>query len=314
MDEGDLEYVKSGATDLVGCVLDSADLRNMDLRNRDFANSQIKKVDFSGSDLSGSNFYGASHAHSVFRGCNLSETKFDGSIFGLDFRSSDLTGATISGLLTKTNLSNSIVIGVDFTKARFREGCNLDEIIADQSTKFDGTQILRPYLKNPIFDGYTLKRGILSRNVDDRVPADTTSRNNDLAIAALVNGVQLLEEQKNRTVVGEGDSLIGHNRPPPEFVLPTDEFEKAIDTLNAARNSLVSGEQDQSLLKAAIETASSIGKKATEWIARQADIAATEFSKEFGKTLGSKTGALIATTYLSGAMGKIVELLVKLAN
>lgn len=298
-DKDDLDHLISGSLDLVRCVLDGADLSGMDLRSRDFRHARLKAANFSGANLSGANLLGASHPHANFSGANLSGLKFDGAIFGLNFTGSNLSGATFSGILHKCNFVGANICGANFQKVTLNEGCSFDNIVFDSDTNFEGAKSERPYLKTKMLSGYSLERGVLKRNGALEMSLDFAS---SAAVSSLDEGIRLLSQVP---VLNDEAGLIGHNMPPPEFQISKSERDNAVIEFRAARDAIVAGNSKPDLLLAAKMQAMAIGKAALAWGGNKIDIAATEFAKSIGATLGSKTGQVMWTLYLSGAMNKI---------
>ena len=214
----------------------------------------------------------------------------------------------MGGLYGRCNFTKANLIGADFSKARFKEGCIFHGAQADETTRFDGAQALRPYLKQDVFRFYRIERGVLVRK-DAQDVVERVEVANLNAMAALDEGIRLisaLPEPKN--LDGNAPS-IGHNCPPVEFELTAEEKEEAINCFSEARETLNAGENDPSKVKMAIAKAAALSSKALTWIGGHADTAVGEYAREFGKTLGGKTAAVISVAYFSGAMNEILELL-----
>lgn len=305
-DQDDLDHLKSGSLDLVRCVLDGADLSGMDLQSRDFQHARLKATNFSGANLLGAKLLGASHSHANFSRANLSGVKFDGAIFGLNFTGANLTGATFSGILHKCTFVGANICGANFQKVTLQEGCSFDNVVFDENTNFEGTKSERPYLKTKMLFGYSLERGVLKKTGAQEMSLDAASSD---AVTSLDEGIRLLSQVP---LSGASAGLIGHNMPPPEFQISKSERDNAIAEFTSARETILAGTSESSQLLIAKNHAITIGKAALVWTGTKIDIAASEFAKSFGSTLGSKTGQIMWTLYLSGAMDKIVAALSKL--
>lgn len=307
-DEDDYQHALSGSLDLVGCVLDGADFSGMSLQGRDFRNSKLKRAVFDSADLSSSDFRGADKAHARFRNAILIDAKIDGAIFRIDFSGSILRGAKVSGILHGCNLNNANLSGADFRAARFVEGCTFDGTLADESTLFDGTRVLRPYAREEIFRDYEFSRGILSRRkigeghqVEDSLARDASQ--------ALDRAIYLIKSS-----AGDATALLGHNNPPDEFRIIDSHIENDVALLENQSEAIKAGTAE----KAGLESASDVLKKysamSARWVASQADIMATGFSRSFGETLGSKTALIVSALYFSDALNVAVQLMVRLSS
>lgn len=303
-EQTDLELLKSGRLDLASFVLDGADLSGMDLRDRDFRYAHLQGTQFVNANLVGATFSQTKHTNANFQGANLSGVSFDHVNFGLNLSHANLAGCKFSGILTRCNFDNSNLCGADFGSADIHEGCSFADVMFDRATSFEKTKALRPYLKFAVLADYEIERGILKRVMQTDGPALSKAATD--AVAALTEGLRVLSQ----VPIEFGLSAhIGHNMPPAEFRILKEERDASLTELEAARSSIVSGEMNSSVIKAAIKRVVSIGAAALSWIATKVDLAAVEFSKSLGSTLGSKTAGVFATLYLSGMMESIASFL-----
>lgn len=311
-DAEDYEHALSGSRDLVDCVLEGADFAGKDLRERDFRRAKLKGADFTGTDLSGANFEDADESFSKFDQAILTDTKFNGALFRISFVASSLTGSRISGLLNGCNFTGANLIGTNFSGARFIEDCIFEDSIIDESTNFEGAQILRPYARLPVFRYFELNRGVLHRRPAGSREGTGLSKDEASAVSAIDEGLRQLESVRIVSDSEAGLPSFGHNQPPEEFQLTEEEKEETILVLKQARNTLLTGEKSSPKLLAALESASKASRLALTWIGGHIDTTIGEFSKAVGRSLGSKTAAIVTATYFSGAMDRIVEAVEKL--
>jgi uncharacterized protein YjbI with pentapeptide repeats len=303
-DQEDYSYALSGAKDLMGCVLSDADLRNLDLRDRDFGNARLDKADFSNSDLAGSVLAKAKVKMANFSGANLSKTSFGGAVFRVNFSDSNLSGARVTGILNGCNLQGANLVGANFSGAHFDNGCIFDGAIVDGSTNFEGVEILRPDSRHQIFRFFRLERGKLVRK--NNADVESLGADADLALAAINEGIR----QVNNLRISSEEaphSGMGHNRPPLEFQISEEEKIYTLVSFNEAKATIESGSMDADKIRSAVHFATQLARASLSWVGDHADTAVSEFSKEFGKTLGGKTALVLSATYFSGAMNAIVE-------
>lgn len=102
-------------------------------------------------------------------------------------------------------------------------------------------------------------------------------------------------------------AAIGHNSPPEEFRLSNSEVQLALIEFSAAKATLQTREDDPNKLRGAMNMAKILGLSAASWSGVKLDLMVSEFSKEFGKTLGSKTAIVVAALSFSGALESIVQ-------
>lgn len=307
-DQDDLAHLKSGSLDLVRCVLDGADLSGMDLRSRDFQHARLKETNFSGANLLGANLLNASHVNANFSGANLSGVHFNSAIYGLNFTGANLSGAAFSGILQYCSFVGANIRGANFQNVTLKEGCSFDNVVFDENTNFEGAKSERPYLKTKMLSAYSLERGVLKKTGTQEMSLDAASSD---AVSSLDEGIRMLSQVP---LSDSSAGLIGHNMPPPEFQISKDERDNAIAEFTAAREAIVAGDLEPSRLLTVRNFAVKFGKAGLVWTGRIVDIAASEFAKSFGSTLGSKTVHLIWVLQFTGAMEKIVATLSKLIS
>ncbi|MES2548635.1 MAG: hypothetical protein V4630_02945, partial [Pseudomonadota bacterium] len=176
------------------------------------------------------------------------------------------------------------------------------------TTLFDRTRVLRPMSRLSAFRYYRFERGVLHRNPQEALDMDLDRLRLD-AIDALSSGIQALERVP---IVHASQSEIagmGHNNPPEEFHLKGEEVRTANLHFSEAKEALHLQEREPSKYLRAIETATALAKEATLWLGEKIDTSISEFSKEFGKTLGGKVALSLAALHFTGALERIVQTL-----
>ncbi|WP_322891790.1 MULTISPECIES: pentapeptide repeat-containing protein [unclassified Yoonia] len=313
-DTEDLADLKSGARDLVGSVLDGADLRGFDLRGRDFGRANLKNADFSGSDLEGCNFAEAKLAYASFRAANLAGSNFTDAMPDVDFSFASLKSTRIDCFVISSRFHRANLEFADFRGSTIDEGCDFTETIVNEETNFEGVKALRLYLKEAAFKYYDLRRSTLFKRVEkphDEVGLDQVSL---VALRAIDEGLRNLDNFSEVADYDRGRAQIGHNQPPLEFAIDPQYLQEVKKALEDARDTISSGEKDETKLKRAIEKVRFLARTAMDWIAWQANNFATEFAKEAGKTIGSKTAFIVMTAHFSGAMTELSNFLAALLS
>lgn len=312
-DPNDYAYVLSGATDLVGCVLEDGDFSSLQLAGRDFSKSKLKKAKFSDANLQASDFSQADVSFADFRNADLRGAKFSGALYRVNFSNANLMGAKLNGLFHECNLSDASAAGADFRNARFQEGCNFSNLSIDEFTRFDAAEILRPYSSLPPFQYYRLERGKLFRISDISAAGVTQSQQARNAVAALDEGLRVIAAHSGGMTQPER-ATIGHNAPPLDYVITEADRQEAIEAFSDARDELSRGIKNENSVKRAISAARMIIADALRWVGRHADAAIGAFATEVGKTAGSKITFLAISAKVTGVMDQIISLLSQLGN
>lgn len=312
-DEDDYQYALAGNVDLVGCVLDGADFSGASLQGRDFRNSKARRAIFDGADLTRSDFRGSEKSHASFRRSILVDTKFDGSIFRVNFSESILRNASIRGLLSGCDFTNADLTSADFSGARFNEGCVFSGALSSKETNFDGAQVLRPYLREPIFQDYELIRGVLKRR-EDGAHQDEYSRAASDAARALDRAISLVEQARADFGEVAAQRGIGHNNPPDEFRIISLDVSQDIDFLKAESDAIKQGTSSRARLLVAAEILNKYAALGLRYVSSRADLLVTGFVTRAGETLGSKSAMIAVALYFSDGMTIAVKALSKLIN
>lgn len=295
MDANDYEYALSGAKDLVGCILDGADFSFRDLRDCDFERAHIQRCSFRSCDLTNANFLNARHAHSDFSLANLNGSKFNGSIFRLNFSGSDMRGCHLSGLFHECAFIATNLTGVDFSRAKFDSLSDFSDCIYDSATNFDGAQAVRPMLDFPVLFDYDLVRGVLVRRTNGKLSPQ--------ALDAIGGMRSVLKELDAHVVHLSSEVGIGHNNPPAEFQISSVEYTPIKSSIEAAVGAIESGVREPSVLERAIAGMKFLVKRVAEWITGKVDLFVDEVVK-----VGARGAALLLAAHLTGTLEKAVLL------
>lgn len=305
-DEDDIAHVMSGASDLAGCVLDGADFSKAALSSRDFSKAKLAETNFARADVSGSNFERANLVRTNFNASIMRGVRLNGAVFQVDFSSADLTSSVLHGNYARCDFSGAILSGANFNGAVIDGDCKFDSAIVDAATSFDRVEIPRASARARVFEGYRYERGMLRKmapvsdgGVDNKKYSD--------AIGAITEALLKLE--------GINQSPgIGHNYPPDEFTLTSEEVAEGKRALLEARSGLERGIVDPETIESVVKVSRSLQEKALNWVAGHSNTAVSEFAKAAGQTLGSKTALISGALYFSDTFGWVVNHLSKLVG
>lgn len=146
----------------------------MDLRGRNFAHSLFEKASCEGTRFDGSDFQGAKVSF-----INAKNASFDGcNLVGLHFGYTDLQGASFKGAVAdRTRFQHVKLDGANLNGTRLRGGAidadtTLNRVTSDESTDFEGLQVLRPTSRDPLFKEYAFKTGTLYRRTGNAISAE----------------------------------------------------------------------------------------------------------------------------------------------
>ena len=164
-DSVDLELLKSGELDLSRCDFRGADLGGMDLSGRNFSHCLLEKAKCDGTNFEGSDFRGSKVSfmtakNATFDGCNLTRLHFGyTNLSGASLKDAKVNGARFQhAKLGGANLQGASLVGGSMDADTELEG-----VIFDEQTDFDGLKVLRPTSRNPLFQDYTFSDGTLHR-------------------------------------------------------------------------------------------------------------------------------------------------------
>lgn len=99
---------------------------------------------------------------------------------------------------------------------------------------------------------------------------------------------------------------IGHNNPPELTPIETDEFDEAIDALRAIRREAAQDTPDKAEIVRSKNKISTVAKKIVIWVGQKCDLAAEEFARQIGKTLGDAKFLAAAWLALSGRLDQLL--------
>jgi hypothetical protein len=102
---------------------------------------------------------------------------------------------------------------------------------------------------------------------------------------------------------------IGHNNPPEPTPLDAAEYNSAIEALRTVRSEVARDKPDQSKLTGSAETLQAIAWKIVSWTARKVDLAADEFAKQVGKSLGDGKILIAGWLAISGRIDQLIAML-----
>lgn len=164
-DSVNLQLLKSGELDLSRCDFRGADLGGMDLRGRNFSYCLFEKTNcegtnFEGSDLRNSKVSFMNANNAIFDKCNLARLHFGyKNLTGASLKNAIATGARFQHVKLKgANLQGASLAG-----ASVDADTELEGVISDEQTDFDGLKVLRPTSRNTLFQNYTFSDGTLQR-------------------------------------------------------------------------------------------------------------------------------------------------------
>lgn len=164
-DSEDLELLMSGEIDLSRCDFREAKLNGMDLRGRNFSHCLLQNAECRGTKFDGSNFNKAEMSF-----MKASNASFDGCMLeGRHFGYVDLSGASLKNVKAKSarfqhvKLNGADLRGAEFIDASFDADTDLNGVISDKNTNFEGLKVLRPTSRNELFRDYDFIDGVLQR-------------------------------------------------------------------------------------------------------------------------------------------------------
>lgn len=319
VDQVDLRELREGSRDLVRGDFRQADLSKSDLTNRDFSNAHLEGANLQESNLTGSTI---KNAHTS--GMNASRAIFqnvqaDGTvIFAVDFQDADLRDANLQNShITRSNFSGANLVGADFRQAVINDGCIFDGCVVDESTYFDDASILRSLARQDAFRFYKVERGKLVRityQIPDEIQltdADRTQPQPPLRqdIIRQVDEIEAhlrrLQPEINTTDHGG----IGHNQPPEQFPLNTDERNELVSSLALIRLEATTPSEERIGATAAIAVIQRAASNISSWAAAKADLGAQEFAKQMGKSLADGRLWIAGWLLLSGKLETLISTL-----
>lgn len=318
-DANDLAALKAGEEDLVNADLREADLSGFDLSYRKLNQILFQKTNFEGAKLVRSNLQRSNFVQTRFRRANLDGVNASGTSFiRVAFDHAILKNANFSNcFLKECNFKNADLRNADFSSVNLTQESDFDDAIVDETTKFDGAQILRSMAHFDAFRYYELKQGTLVRKSQEE-PVQTSTPINALGFSerakltgAIADAVQTLEKISKTKASGE-HGQIGHNSPPEEYALDSDELDEASGALRAVTHQIASDSPDINTIRESEVRLLELGKKTASWLASKADIFTDAFVQEAGKSLGKPSTILGLWFILTGQFQLIVNLIAKL--
>lgn len=319
-DPEDVKALKAGDNDLVHRDLRGENFSNSDFSGRDFSEAHIEKSNFDGCKLSGSIFSKSKSVQATFKDANLSNVVFSGSsIVQVSFKDANLEGVDFSrSHFSKCDFSNCNLSEANFKDAAINEGCNFDDCIVSAKTLFDGASVFRPMSRLPAFRFYKVERGVLVRLMDDEIseepniedkstfestPTEAVGSNEHLRDEVLKK-IDALEEQLAGLYEPDSEGPmhggIGHNNPPKVFPLKRNDISVV---LGSAREVAKVENTDKSSIEPVRSKIAVVSVTILKWIANKCEVAATEFSKQLGKTLASKSFIVGVSVWLEYSEG-----------
>lgn len=176
-DENDLRDTLKGKKDLASYDLRSANLSEHDFTGCNLYNTRLEKANLSRANFSGCDLTKAKFEHTNLTEANCQESKFAGSIFGVNFSKTDLRNSIFStpSLFNRCNFDKADLRGANFANTLFKDGNSFTDVIYDKETEFEGVEILRPQSKAPAFEYFTHSRGKLHRSASIEVGPDLST-------------------------------------------------------------------------------------------------------------------------------------------
>jgi uncharacterized protein YjbI with pentapeptide repeats len=309
-DEMDIVALRSGDVDLVRRDFRSANLVGLDLNGRDFTGAHLEKANLSDAILVGCTFREASLAHLNVSASNLSDAKFSGSVYGVDFSDAILHGADFRRcLFTKCNFKNASLEGADFRNARIADGSTFEGALIDERTLFDGVQILRATSRQEAFRYYEVERGVLRRIENrDATPPQTTAAAVQPEIISKIDAL-LADLSKLEPIAEEKPAPgMGHNNPPEETPIDRAEHGALTAALNDIKEEVTAPAPDKKKVKQAESLLVKMSTKILKWIGARATMAADEFAKGVGKYLSDPLRIAATWTVLTSDLSFVTQL------
>jgi hypothetical protein len=99
---------------------------------------------------------------------------------------------------------------------------------------------------------------------------------------------------------------IGHNNPPQPIPLNTDELDRTLHELQVIRLEAERNEPDKAKLEESKSFVATVAREIASWVGQKCDIAADEFAKQIGKTLGGAKFLAAAWLAFSGTLDQLV--------
>jgi uncharacterized protein YjbI with pentapeptide repeats len=341
-DEFDLKALHDGDKDLARRDFRAADLTGLDLRGVDLSGAHLEQANIAGSDLSNCRLVQAQTLGMKAPGVKLVEAQVAGTvIFNVNFAGADLRSSTfMSSHITNSNLTGADLRGADFRDAVFNEGTTLEGCVVDENTLFDGASIFRPLARQEAFRFYRVDRGKLVRKPDDEIASnsqpptrDGASSNPEMAVAAPVgitdsaDATVIRGDDRSKVVAAVDAALlslakipfgedgeqpvagIGHNNPPQEIPISREEYRELVSALQGVRAEV---QKDVPVEKSLTEASSSLARvvpKVCAWAGHKLDVAAEEFAKSAGKSLGGAPFVVAAWLTAIGEVGHVLDIL-----
>jgi uncharacterized protein YjbI with pentapeptide repeats len=197
-DSVDLEILKSGELDLSRCDFRGADLGGMDLRGRNFSHCLFEKANCEGTNFEGSDFRNSQVSfmdatNAIFDECNLAHLHFGYTrLAGASLKNAIVTGA----IFQHVKLNGANLKGASLAGGSVDADTELEGVISDEQTDFNGLKVLRPTSRNTLFQNYTFSNGTLQRQTaaistmtrdelkrDEPLENSTSSENRKSAVA-----------------------------------------------------------------------------------------------------------------------------------
>ena len=102
---------------------------------------------------------------------------------------------------------------------------------------------------------------------------------------------------------------IGHNNPPEPTPLSTEEFDETVDALQIIRRETFQSTPNKTKLSQVKKIIAIASQKIVAWVGKKCDLAAEEFAKQIGKTLGDKKFIVAAWLEMSGKLDQLLAAL-----
>jgi hypothetical protein len=319
-DDLDLEAAKAGEKDLARRDLRYAMLEQFDLQGVDLTGAHVEHARFVGANLVASTLEKANLMNADMSGANLSKIVAPSTVFfQVNLEAAILNGANVSrSHFTGAKLKGADLRNADFRRAHLNDGTDFTDCIVDETTLFDGAQIIRPMARLPAFRFYEVDRGILVRLKDGpkeaegmAAPAPRDPTRDDVAkrIADLLESLAPMQLPDEASHIPAG---MGHNNPPEPTPLDFGTREDLTVALTALAVELQQDELKTETVSVGAEKVERAAYKIASWVARKADLAADECVKQLGKTLADGRVWIGAWMVISGKLAALAEVLVAL--
>ncbi|MGB3415219.1 MAG: pentapeptide repeat-containing protein [Mesorhizobium sp.] len=162
-DDHDLALVRSGSRELGKVDLRQADLSGGNFFNADLSGSQLDRSHFVNANLAAADLRGARIVGADFSGADLRGAKLPSTAVAVKFTGATLRGTRVQLRGENIDFRGADLVGADFTGSIFGADVLFDDAQADETSNFNGVEMLRATSRYPAFSNYDYEKGKLVR-------------------------------------------------------------------------------------------------------------------------------------------------------